>query len=97
MCVFVFYRFYEFLEVNYRKQYTRIKVLSVFLIVSSQVIISLCCVNRGENQLIDDLSADLLSAVAPTPKSMYRTSGGYHNMAFSGRFNPENPVKSRRV
>jgi len=52
---------------------------------------------RGENELIEDLSADLLSAVAPTPKSMYRTSGGYHNMAFSGRFNPENPVKSRRV
>lgn len=54
-------------------------------------------INRGENELIEDLSADLLSAVAPTPKSMYRTSGGYHNMAFSGRFNPENPVKSRRV
>lgn len=53
--------------------------------------------SKGENQLIEDLSADLLSAVAPTPKSMYRTSGGYHNMAFSGRFNPENPVKSRRV
>ena len=53
--------------------------------------------NRGENQLIEDLSADLLTAVAPTPKSMYRTSGGYHNMAYSGRFNPENPVKSRRV
>ena len=53
--------------------------------------------SRGENELIEDLSADLLAAVAPTPKSMYRTSGGYHNMAFSGRFNPENPVKSRRV
>ena len=53
--------------------------------------------NRGENQLIEDLSADLLTAVAPTPKSMYRTSGGYYNMAYSGRFNPENPVKSRRV
>lgn len=57
----------------------------------------LLCYNRGENEVIEDLSADLLSAVAPTPKSMYRTSGGYHNMAFSGRFNPENPVKSRRV
>jgi len=53
--------------------------------------------SKGENELIENLSADLLSAVAPTPKSMYRTSGGYHNMAFSGRFNPENPVKSRRV
>lgn len=53
--------------------------------------------SKGENQLIEDLSADLLTAVAPTPKSMYRTSGGYHNMAYSGRFNPENPVKSRRV
>jgi len=47
--------------------------------------------------MIEDLSADLLSAVAPTPKSMYRTSGGYHNVAFSGRFNPDNPVKSRKV
>lgn len=47
--------------------------------------------------MIEGLSAELLSAVAPTPKSMYRTSGGYHNVAFSGRFNPENPVKSRKV
>ncbi|KAJ7381427.1 hypothetical protein OS493_001563 [Desmophyllum pertusum] len=28
--------------------------------------------SKGENELIEDLSADLLSAVAPTPKSMYR-------------------------
>ncbi|XP_032225845.2 delta and Notch-like epidermal growth factor-related receptor [Nematostella vectensis] len=52
---------------------------------------------RVEDEMISNLSGDLLSAVAPTPKSMYRTSGGYHNMAFSGRFNPEDPIKSKRV
>lgn len=54
--------------------------------------------SRGEDDLIDDLSVDLMAAIAPTPKSMYRTSGGYRNMAYNtGRFNPENPVKARKV
>ena len=69
-----------------------------FMKISRNILTLIFSCFSGDKKLVDAINLDLLSAVAPTPKSLYRTSGAAHrNYGYTSHNLDPIDIKSKRV